>query len=150
MRTITLLAIAALLALVLVPSPAAASHHPLFFTKDYAWSGVGYKKVDTFNVPATNATWKYLCYQRSYFSQFAESSTLRVTLKDSTGKVIVSDTGATVGVLGIAVPIGGPGVVNPYTRGLFTLTFEGDGVSGFSRIRVYGVLNQADCGKYLH
>lgn len=148
MRSISLFALAAIVTLAIIPSPAAATHNPLFFKKDYAWTGVGYKVVDTFTVPATNSTWQYLCYHRSYFTPSVEASSVRITLKDAVNRTIVSDRGVTLSAYVVAIPLGAPGVVNQYTRGTFTLTFEGEGFNGHSRIRVYGVLVQSDCGKY--
>lgn len=151
--------LAALVLVALLAAPAAASHFPLYFQREYGWFGVYtpgyYKPSDTFAVPASG---HLLCYERLVGIGSYDAFSWRVTLRDGANRIVVLDAGALA-----EDPDEGVRVLSPlapqsptsfgYVAGTFTIQLEGDGYSGDDWgpdvvLRVYGVTARAECGRF--
>lgn len=144
-----LVVLLALLPLVLPPAQAAPG--PLYFQRQYAWSGttVGGVATSAFTVPATSQT---LCYARlTVWDGSDHAASFKLVLTDGAGEVVVVDAGVAIhlpdeGVSHVAEPARPALALPAYEPGTFTLRFQAEGFHGNWIVQVYEVDSPADCG----
>ncbi|HWG91926.1 MAG TPA: hypothetical protein VNZ52_13835, partial [Candidatus Thermoplasmatota archaeon] len=163
-RAIILVSLVLVGALV-VPATVEATHFTKYYERLYRYdvppppADPQYYHQATFTVPATA---KMICYERTYYDGY-EASNLRVTLRDGAGRVIFQEAAVTAAhPLGEVYLPGGivvedaysPGVrlgsLSGFAPGTWTITFEGVGDNGESRIRLYEITAASQCGHYTH
>lgn len=139
------------LALLVLPV-AASTAGPVFFQKEYWWSGFlvpGALDTQSFHVPSTVSM---ICYARlTVYDGSDHVANFAATLRDGSGRINVVDAGGVVylkneGVnrvvpLDPVTPFG-----NTFRAGTFTFNFQANGFHGDWLFMVYAISSPSECG----